>query len=87
MEKLRIDVRPFRNRPAYLVKELSRYFGYGPISCHAILPLMDTDDDQRRDALLLRLLKTPPTPRPKRVRDKPKSTRPRRKGARATKTA
>jgi hypothetical protein len=26
------------------------------------------DDDQRRDALLLRLLKTPPQPRPKRER-------------------
>jgi hypothetical protein len=29
-------------------------------------------DDQRRDALLLKLLKTPPQPRPKRVRTKPK---------------
>lgn len=35
---------------------------------------MDGDDHQRRDALLLRLLKTPPHPRPKRERDavKPK---------------
>jgi hypothetical protein len=31
-----------------------------------------TDDDQRRDKLLLRLLKTPPQPRPKRVRSKRK---------------
>jgi hypothetical protein len=30
------------------------------------------EDDQRRDALLLKLLKTPPQPRPKRVRTKPK---------------
>lgn len=28
----------------------------------------DADADQRRDALLLRLLKTPPQPRPKRER-------------------
>ena len=29
-----------------------------------------TNDDQRRDKLLLRLLKTPPQPRPKRERGK-----------------
>lgn len=28
----------------------------------------DTEDDQRRDALLLQVLKTPPQPRPKRER-------------------
>jgi len=31
-----------------------------------------TDDEQRRDKLLLRLLKTPPQPRPKRARGKAK---------------
>ena len=37
---------------------------------------------QRRDALLLKLLKTPPQPRPKRERDKsvtPKSKKPKKK--------
>jgi hypothetical protein len=29
------------------------------------------NDDQRRDAMLLRALKTPPQPRPKRDRSKP----------------
>jgi hypothetical protein len=32
----------------------------------------ESGDDQRRDKLLLRLLKTPPKPRPKRERDKGK---------------
>jgi hypothetical protein len=32
------------------------------------------DDDQRRDKLLLRLLKTPPQPRAKRERDKRKQS-------------
>src|SRR5689334_18705649 len=41
------------------------------------------DDDQRRDALLRRLLKTPPQPRPKRERSegKPKANRARGKRA------
>jgi hypothetical protein len=40
-----------------------------------------SDDGQRRDRLLLRLLKTPPKPRPKRERDKgkPKASRSRGK--------
>jgi hypothetical protein len=44
---------------------------------------MDTkeDDDQRRDALLLKLLKTPPQPRPKRERKKPKGKAGKRKRA------
>jgi len=33
-----------------------------------------SDDDQRRDKLLLKLLKTPPQPRPKRERGKAKPT-------------
>jgi hypothetical protein len=44
-----------------------------------------SDDDQRRDKLLLRLLKTPPQPRPKRERAKeevkPKATKVRGKRA------
>jgi len=37
--------------------------------------MSDDDSDQRRDALLHRLLKTPPQPRPKRDRAaKPKPT-------------
>jgi hypothetical protein len=47
------------------------------------------DEDQRRDALLLRLLKTPPQPRPKRERSKgkvkPKAIRSRGKHATAGK--
>jgi len=45
------------------------------------------DDDQRRDKLLLRLLKTPPQPRPKRERKaieslkkRPAQSRARKKG-------
>lgn len=33
--------------------------------------MSDQDDDQRRDALLLKALKTPPQQRPKRDRGKP----------------
>jgi len=33
-----------------------------------------SDDDQRRDKLLLRLLKTPPSPRSQKERDKGKVT-------------
>ncbi len=45
---------------------------------------MDTrhDPEQQRDKLLLKLLKTPPQPRPKRERDKsvqPKRKKPKRK--------
>jgi hypothetical protein len=40
-----------------------------------------SDDGQRRDKLLLRLLKTPPQPRPKRERSKEKPTRSRAKRA------
>jgi hypothetical protein len=40
---------------------------------------------QRRDALLLQLLKTPPQPRPKRERSKQKSTRTRASRASAKK--
>jgi hypothetical protein len=34
--------------------------------------MSDEDSDQRRDALLLKLLNTPPQPRKKRDRGKPK---------------
>lgn len=43
-----------------------RHFAYAPVMSD------DADPDQRRDALLLRLLKTPPQPRPKREVDKSK---------------
>ncbi len=39
--------------------------------------------DQRRDALLLSLLKTPPQPRPKRERLKPKPHKPRTTGGKS----
>ncbi len=43
---------------------------------------IESDDGRRRDALLLKLLKTPPQPRPKRERDKsvqPKRKKPKKK--------
>ena len=46
--------------------------------------LRDAEKTQRRDALLLKLLKTPPQPRPKRERDK--SVTPKRKKANAKKS-
>lgn len=42
-----------------------------------------SDDEQRRDKLLQRLLKTPPQPRPKRERDKGKPKASRARGKRA----
>jgi hypothetical protein len=45
------------------------------------------DDGQRRDKLLLRLLKTPPQPRPKRERDKKKPTRTSAKRAKVDKAS
>jgi hypothetical protein len=44
----------------------------------------ESDDRQRRDALLRRLLKAPPQPRPKRERDKGKPKVTRSRGKRAT---
>jgi hypothetical protein len=47
----------------------------------------NSDDEQRRDRLLLKLLKTPPQPRPKRERGKDKPTQFRAKRASAGKPA
>jgi hypothetical protein len=48
---------------------------------------MKDDEDRRRDALLLKLLKTPPQPRPKRERPKgKKATRAHGKRSPAKKT-
>jgi hypothetical protein len=45
------------------------------------LTRLESEDARRRDALLLRLLKTPPQPRPKRERDKAKATHAKRASA------
>jgi hypothetical protein len=58
------------------------------LNSHDILPKMsdrEGDDGQRRDALLRRLLKTPPQPRPKRERGKEELTRKLAKSASSTK--
>jgi hypothetical protein len=46
-----------------------------------------SDDEQRRDKMLLRLLKTPPQPRPKRDRGNEKTTQTGAKRANARKRA
>ena len=45
-----------------------------PWACYAP-PMSDKESDQRRDALLLRLLKTPPQPRGERKRPRVKATK------------
>jgi len=69
--------------------EIGSRFLWSQIVSHAIFPIMSDhgSDGQRRDALLLRLLKSPPKPRPKRERSKGNPIQSRAKRASAEKPA